>query len=122
MRIPLMAIVLCWLGSAAYAGQPDAVTDTAVPVTDCDRCEVILNEIRDALLERCEAAPGLDDLRQKSIYLFLSIFDEVSQGGDRSMAGQIYNAALEGMECSNPDAGVKAAQQVAKRLMVENRT
>ncbi len=122
MRTLLVAGVLCLLWSTTHAGPSDvgvAAPDIA-QVTGCERCGVILNEIRDVLAERCETVPSLADLRNMPIYLFLSIFDEISQGGDPALAERIHNAAIRGMACDNPDAGIKDAQQMANQLMLEN--
>jgi hypothetical protein len=122
MRTTLIAVVLCSLLSVAQAGQSEASETKAAQVSGCDRCQVILNQIHGALLSRCQTAPSLEELRKQPIYLFLSIFDEVSQGGDKAMAESVYSAAIEGMECDDLGAGVKAAQQMATKLMVESRT
>ncbi|MEH6822939.1 MAG: hypothetical protein V7629_03380 [Motiliproteus sp.] len=123
MKALLVAGVLCLLWSTTHAGPSDlsvAASDVA-QVTGCERCGVILNEIRDVLVERCETVPSPADLRNMPIYLFLSIFDEVSQGGDPVLAERVHNAAILGMACDNPDAGIKDAQQMANRLMLESR-
>ena len=83
----------------------------------CERCAAILQEIHQTLTSRCDQVPSQEALRQQPIYLFLSIFDEVSQGVDRQMRDRIYRAALDGMQCEDPNAGVKAAQSTANKLL-----
>ena len=88
----------------------------------CAQCQVILKDIRASLESRCASVPTDEALRQQPVYLFLSIFGEVSQGIDKSMRERIYSAALQGMECGNLDAGVEAAQKMSKKLMTEHRS
>ncbi|MEH6470282.1 MAG: hypothetical protein V7752_03450 [Halopseudomonas sp.] len=120
MKYSLLVAMFYSLLSIAQVAQADSAAGVSESV--CDRCTTIINEIRGTLIERCDSAPTVEQLRQQPIYLFLSIFDEVSQGGDQKMAEKVYQAALAGMQCDNPDAGVKAAQQMANKLMVESRT
>jgi len=109
----LIAAVFALMLSSAYAAE--------VPPA-CPQCQNILADIRAELSPRCELVPSEQELRQQPIYLFLSIFGEVSQGIDKSMRQRIYAAALAGMECGNLSAGVAAAQQMSKQLMSESRS
>jgi hypothetical protein len=91
-------------------------------VDSCERCQRVLDDIHGRLSAHCDQVSTREQLRQQPIYLFLSIFDEVSQGVPAPMRKQVYQAALQGMECQDPNSGVKAAQREANRLMVQSRT
>ncbi len=116
MKHTLLAIVLTSLlgsSSLVWADKP------VEPAPICERCLVILEQIQQRLSERCDLVPEQSALRQQSVYLFLSIFDEIGVGIDQQLKARISDAALDGMQCDNLDAGVKAAQKMASQLMVE---
>lgn len=89
---------------------------------ECAECKTILQDIRATLESNCDQIPSDVELRQQPIYLFLSIFGEVSQGVDKAMQKRIYAAALAGMECDNLSAGVAAAQKMSRQVMSESRS
>lgn len=117
MKHSLLVIALVsMLGMSARLWAGSASSETP-PL--CDRCAIILEQIEQRLSERCDAVPDQMALREQPIYLFLSIFDEIGLGIDRTMKARISGAALDGMQCDDLDAGVKAAQKMATKLMVE---
>lgn len=99
-----------------FSFQAAAASPVPSAEAHCARCEAILGEIREQLSQRCASAPSVDALRRQPIYLFLSIYDQISSGINPQMRRQVYRAALEGMACDDINAGVEAAKRTASRL------
>lgn len=103
-------LLLCALTGMAVAADP------VDPASNCSHCPRVLDDIQASLKARCPQVPTREALRSEPVYIFLSIYDQVSRGVGETTRARVYQAALDGMACDDLTAGVTRANQVGRQL------
>ncbi|WP_207063526.1 hypothetical protein [Motiliproteus sp. SC1-56] len=105
-----------WILCLMLAGHSWAQGVAVDPASTCPHCPAVLDDIQASLKARCDRVPSREALRREPIYVFLSIYQQVSQGVSARIRNKVYDAALAGMTCDNYSTGIDRANQVAREL------
>ncbi len=116
---PRTFTAIATLGSALLLLLPTQAP-AASAVKHCPRCSEIAEEIYAVLDSRCDTPMQPVLIRKQPAYIFLTIYDEISQGVDPAIRGKVYQATLDGIECNNINAGLKDARRVASEIATQS--